>query len=65
MGAKMRKLSGRHCEIEGRAFSGLGFDPDFAAVALDNFFANSQAYSLAGILFNWVKLLENKEDSFM
>src|SRR6266436_6535882 len=54
----------RQGEAEVRAFVGLRLDPDSAAQALHDFFADSQSDPGALKLFSPVQTLENDEDSF-
>ena len=50
-------------EVKSSALTGFGFDPNSAAVALDDFFAQSEADAGAGIFFAGVEALEDEKDA--
>lgn len=52
-----------HGKIESGAFALFAFEPYFTVIILHNFFADSQTYSGAVIVFVVVQALEHLEDS--
>ena len=50
-------------EVEGGALVGVGFEPDVATVAADDFFANGEADAGAGVFVGGVEALKDDEDT--
>src|SRR6266487_5806118 len=56
-------LFGWEGEVKGRSLAGLGFHPNLAAVAFDDFFAKGKSNPRAGILLAGVEALKEEEDA--
>src|SRR5262245_17716004 len=54
--------SAGQCEIEGRALSGRGFEPDVAAVTFDNLFADCQSGAGSLVFVRLMQAAENAEN---